>query len=57
MAENQQPYHFKLITGEGKFHDEVYTLNIVIRKNGLRRMVSTGIIGKTKSTIFENELY
>lgn len=42
MAENQQPYHFKLITGEGKLHDEGYTLNIVIRKNGLRRMVSTG---------------
>lgn len=34
MAENQQPYHFKLITGEGKLHDEGYTLNIVIRKMG-----------------------
>lgn len=42
MAINQQAWHFKLITGEDKLHEEGYTLNLIVRRKGLRRMISTG---------------
>lgn len=40
--ENQQPYHFKLVFGNDKLRGEGYSLNLVVRKDGLRRMVATG---------------
>ena len=45
MAENSTPCHFKLVMGKNKLNDEGYTLYLIVRKFGIRRMISTGFFG------------
>lgn len=56
-VEKKEPYHFKVWENDKFLNAEGYTLNLVIRKKGARKVISTGFFAYPHQWNDDNELF